>query len=60
MSARANKEAKLSDLGEFGVIDLIKKQAGRPLRAIKGIGDDTAVMPFSSSKNLLFTTDMLL
>jgi len=50
----------LSNIGEFGLIDLIKKQAGRSSSVVRGIGDDTAVLPLSSQKHLLLTTDMLL
>jgi thiamine-monophosphate kinase len=49
----------LSQLGEFGFIDLIKKQAKTSRPVIKGIGDDTAVLPLSAKKYLLLTTDML-
>jgi thiamine-monophosphate kinase len=60
MPARSVKKVKLSDLGEFGLIERIKKQAGSFPSGIKGIGDDTAVVPLSSTKHLLLTTDMLL
>lgn len=59
MLARSSQKVKLSDLGEFGVIDLIKKQTALSSRVIKGIGDDAAVIPFSSKKHHLFTADML-
>ena len=55
---------KLSAIGEFGLIGLLRKQfsgsrrRGRP-EVIKGIGDDTAVLPFHKDKYLLFTTDMI-
>ena len=60
MSTRAVQKMKLSDLGEFGLIDLLKKQARGPFSGIQGIGDDTAVLPLSAKKHLLLTTDMLL
>ena len=60
MSARAVKKRKLSDIGEFGLVDRIRKQVGGPFSGIRGIGDDTAVLPLSSKKHLLITTDMLL
>ncbi|MBF0489441.1 MAG: thiamine-phosphate kinase [Candidatus Omnitrophica bacterium] len=50
---------KLSQLGEFGLIDLIRKQLKVDSRVIRGIGDDTAVLPYSKDKYLLLTTDML-
>ena len=60
MSVRAVQKIKLSDLGEFGLIDLLKKQIGGSFFGIRGIGDDTAVAPLTSKKHLLLTTDMLL
>jgi len=55
---------KLSQLGEFGLIDVLKRgqspalQGDCPLPVI-GIGDDTAVLPYSKKEYLLLTTDML-
>lgn len=46
-------------LGEFGLIEAIKKYAPVSKAVIKGIGDDTAVLPYSKKEYLLFTTDML-
>ncbi|OGX07388.1 MAG: thiamine-phosphate kinase [Omnitrophica WOR_2 bacterium GWA2_47_8] len=51
---------RLSDIGEFGFIDLIKKGALKRPGVIKGIGDDTAVLSLNKDKFLLFTTDMLI
>lgn len=60
MSVRpALRKLRLSDLGEFGLIDLVKKQTGRPPFVVRGIGDDAAVVPFSSKRHLLLTADML-
>ncbi len=50
---------KLSQIGEFGLIDTLKKYAPVSKAVIKGIGDDTAVLPYSKSEYLLLTTDML-
>ena len=50
---------KISKLGEFGLIDVLKKFAPVSRQVIKGIGDDAAVLPFSRTKYLLLTTDML-
>jgi len=50
---------KISQLGEFGLIDALKQYAPVSKEVIKGIGDDAAVLPYSKSKYLLFTTDML-
>ena len=49
----------LSQLGEFGLIDALKKYAPVSPKVIKGIGDDAAVLPYSQREYLLFTTDML-
>ncbi|HBR14909.1 MAG TPA: thiamine-phosphate kinase [Candidatus Omnitrophica bacterium] len=51
---------KLSQLGEFGVIDRIRKIAGHSRSVMEGIGDDAAVVSSSEGKDLLLTTDMLL
>lgn len=59
MPARAARKVQLSDLGEFGLINKIKKQVGSSSSVICGIGDDAAVVPLSSEKYLLLTTDML-
>jgi len=54
------KSKTLSQIGEFGLIQRIKKQVERSSSVIQGIGDDTAVVSISSEKYLLMTTDMLL
>ena len=52
---------KLSDLGEFGLIDRINKLAPRKSSAtLVGIGDDAAALKLSASHTLLVTTDSLL
>lgn len=50
---------KVGDLGEFKLIDTIKKAAADSDRLIKGIGDDTAVID-NQQDNLLWTCDLLL
>lgn len=50
----------LSQLGEFGLIDLLKKYKGSGAPVIKGIGDDTAVVPLDAKKYLLLTTDTVI
>lgn len=59
----------LKEIGEFGLIDRIKAGTrqqdgivcgtGEPDRAIRGIGDDCAVIPQRSGKDTLVSTDML-
>jgi thiamine-monophosphate kinase len=51
---------KIADIGEFGLIERIRRQASRRgLRGAIGIGDDAAVLPDLSGK-VLATTDMLI
>ena len=50
---------KISQLGEFGLIDTLKKYVPVSKTVIKGIGDDAAVLPYNKSEYLLLTTDML-
>lgn len=49
----------LSQIGEFGLINILKKYHGADTTVIKGIGDDTAVLPWDAKRYLLLTTDML-
>jgi len=50
---------KLSELGEFGLIDLLTKNLESKLPStIKGIGDDAAVLNFEGKQTIL-TTDLL-
>ena len=48
---------KLSQIGEFGLIDLIKRTEPKRQDTIIGIGDDAAVLKNKDSKYLLVTTD---
>jgi len=50
---------KISQLGEFGLINALKKYAPISKEIIKGIGDDAAVLPYNKNEYLLLTTDML-
>jgi len=49
---------KSEKLGEFTLIDWIRKSCFCSRDVKKGIGDDTAVLPFSAKKDMLLTTDM--
>jgi thiamine-monophosphate kinase len=46
-------------LGEFGLIDSIRKFQAPHARVIQGIGDDAAVLALDRRRYQLFTTDML-
>ena len=48
---------KLSQIGEFGLIELIKQTEPKRQDTIIGIGDDAAVLKNKDSKYLLVTTD---
>lgn len=51
---------KLNDIGEFGFIDRIAPGGiTRPMRVVKGIGDDCAVIEIDGPNYLLVTTDLL-
>lgn len=50
----------LSQLGEFGLMDLISKKLGKTSKKVViGVGDDCAALKFSTSKYQLITTDAL-
>jgi thiamine-monophosphate kinase len=49
----------INKLGEFGLIERIKKQIKTDASVIRGIGDDCAVLAFSLSEFLLYTCDMI-
>lgn len=51
---------QISKLGEFGLIERIKRYIKTDSSVIKGIGDDCAVIKFDKDKYLLFTCDMLI
>jgi thiamine-monophosphate kinase len=51
---------KINKIGEFGLIDLIKKRIfTKDKRVIVNIGDDAAVIRSSADRLLIFTTDTL-
>jgi len=49
---------ELGQIGEFGLIDRIRKDFLTP-QGMLGIGDDCAIIPQSSGKQTLISTDML-
>lgn len=49
----------ISSLGEFGLINILKKHCPVAQNVIKAIGDDTAVLPYTKNRYLLLTTDMM-
>ena len=52
---------KISSLGEFGLIERIRRTATRDAKRVRvGIGDDAAALLLSPDSVLLATTDMLL
>ena len=54
-----HSKTSLSELGEFGLIDLLTQNLAPKLEStIKGIGDDAAVLDFKE-KYTLVTTDLL-
>ena len=53
-------DRKISDLGEFGLIDRIAAKVGSSAGVITGIGDDAAVTAMTPGMQLLTSTDMLL
>lgn len=50
---------RLSELGEFGLIDLLTRDFSYGAGVVAGVGDDTAVLDMGGGKWLLFTTDMM-
>jgi thiamine-monophosphate kinase len=50
---------KVGKIGEFGLIKKIKNQVKTDSSVIKGIGDDCAVLKFTSNKYQLYTCDMI-
>ncbi len=58
--ASERRQWPLSQLGEFGLIDEIKKELPKNSTAPLGIGDDAAIVRLGAGKDTLFTTDMLI
>ena len=50
---------KVSTVGEFALIERIRRTLPRPHEALLGIGDDCAALRPSAGKDLLLTTDLL-
>ncbi|MBI2083430.1 MAG: thiamine-phosphate kinase [Deltaproteobacteria bacterium] len=51
----------LKSLGEFGLIKRLTARIPKKNRYLRlGVGDDCAIIPFSKTKDLLITTDMLI
>lgn len=50
---------RVDKIGEFGLIERIKRWVRISPSVIKGIGDDCAVLSYDKNKYLLFTADML-
>jgi len=50
---------RISAIGEFGLIERIRRILPRPRRAILGIGDDCAALRPTAGTDLLLTTDLL-
>ena len=52
---------ELKDLGEFGLIELIKNKVQlRNASTLKGIGDDAAVIKYDDDSKTLISTDLLI
>lgn len=51
---------KIKQIGEFGLIEQIKKTIKNSSSVIQGIGDDCAVVKFNQSQYMLLTCDMLI
>ncbi len=51
---------ELSQIGEFGLIDILRKKIKKGSGVRIGIGDDAAVLRVDAGKDILFTTDMII
>lgn len=55
-----NEKTRISELGEFGLIDHLTKQFSiKNSSTIKGIGDDAAVIASEKNNQIVITTDLL-
>lgn len=51
---------RLSSIGEFGFIEMLKSKTKTSKDTICGIGDDCAVIKYTDNEYLLYTTDMII
>lgn len=51
---------KIKSVGEFNLIERVRKRLPKLKHAVLGIGDDCAVLDYTKDKYLLLTTDMLI
>lgn len=49
---------RTSGIGEFALIERLKRFQNLSAKVVKGIGDDAAVLPLDTKRYQLFTTDM--
>ena len=49
----------LSHIGEFGLIERLKRFQNLSRQVVQGIGDDAAVLKYDATRYQLFTTDMM-
>ena len=55
------KRTEISSLGEFGFVERLTKEiATANKETVKGIGDDAAILQFSSDEEVLITTDLFM
>ena len=50
------KIMNVSKIGEFGLIDVLRKQVPMGRNVVRGIGDDAAVLPYMKEKYLLLAS----
>ncbi|MGE5756834.1 MAG: thiamine-phosphate kinase, partial [Planctomycetaceae bacterium] len=53
-------ELPTNALGEFGLIDWVRRRTATRGRTVLGIGDDCAILRLAAGSDLLVTTDMLM
>ena len=56
-----NKRTEISTIGEFGLIERLTSDI-KPVNkeTVKGVGDDAAILQFSSDEEVLISTDLLM